>query len=154
MTTQSQPSGAARPAPTKPVPRPENPEVTKPFWEAAKLGRLVMQRCSLCGNWVFYPRELCPECFLPNLAWAQVSGRGRVYAFTVVHQAAPAFQSDTPYVLAVIQLDEGIRMLSNVVGCDPQDVRVDMMVEAVFESINPDWTLVKFQPAGLAPGSG
>lgn len=142
MTTQD------RPAPAKPLPRPANRALTRPFWEAAKRHELVMQRCNTCSNWIFYPREQCPHCFSQNLGWAPVSGRGRVYAFTIVHQPGnPAFAADAPYVFATIQLDEGIRMVSNVVGIDPHEVRIDMPVVATFDDVSPEWTLVKFRPA-------
>ena len=101
MTMSSQGSGPgggggeARPAPAKPLPRPECRELTAPFWEATRRHELVMQRCQKCAGWIFYPREQCPVCFSQDLAWAPVSGRGRVYAYTVVHQPAnPAFQSE------------------------------------------------------------
>lgn len=142
MTTQN------RPAPSKPLPRPANRALSKPFWEAAKRHELVMQRCNSCSNWIFYPREQCPVCFSQDLGWAPVSGRGRVYAFTIVHQPGnPAFGADAPYVFATIQLDEGVRMVSNVVGIDPHAVKVDMPVVATYDDVSPDWTLVKFTPA-------
>lgn len=142
MTTQN------RPAPTKPLPRPANKALTKPFWDAAKRHELVMQRCNTCSAWIFYPREQCPNCFSQDLGWAPVSGRGRVYAFTVVHQPGhPAFGADAPYVFATIQLDEGVRMVSNVVGIEPKDVKVDMPVVAAYDEVSPEWTLVKFRPA-------
>jgi len=143
LTMSSQPD-----APAKPLPRPESRGLTAPFWEAARRHELIMQRCIQCASWIFYPREQCPVCFSQNLEWAPVSGRGRVYAYTVVYQPAhPAFQSEAPYTYAVIQLDEGVRMVSNVVECKPDDVQVDMPVVAVFEDVSPEWTLVKFKPA-------
>jgi uncharacterized OB-fold protein len=149
MTTQATNSeSTGKQAPPKPLPRPERKDLTAPFWEATKRGELVCQRCRQCGNWIFYPREQCPVCFSRELEWAPVSGRGRVHSFTVVHQPAnAAFEPDAPYVYAVIQLDEGVRMVSNVVGCAPADVTVDMPVTAVFEEASPEWTLVKFKPA-------
>ena len=129
-------------------PLPAIDRVSRPYWEAARRHELVIQRCGQCSSWIFYPREQCPECFSRELAWTPVSGRGRVYAFTVVHQPAhPGFQGETPYTYAVIQLEEGVRMASNVVGCAPADVKVEMAVEAVFDEVSPDWTLVKFRPS-------
>lgn len=139
MTTPNRP---------KPLPRPANKGLTAPFWEAAKRHELVMQRCENCGNWIFYPREQCPNCFSQKLAWAPVSGRGRVYAFTIVHQPGnPAFQGDAPYVFATVDLDEGCRLATNIIGIDPHQVRCDMPVVATFDDVSPDWTLVKFKPA-------
>jgi uncharacterized protein len=137
-----------RPAVAKPLPRPESRALTAPFWAATRRHELVIQRCKQCSTWVFHPREQCPECFSRELDWTPVSGRGRVYAFTVVHQPAhPGFQADSPYTYAIIQLEEGVRMASNVVGCEPAAVRVDLPVVAVFDDVSPDWTLVKFRPA-------
>ncbi len=139
---------------TKPLPIPGGlhgttlGDFTKPFWEATKRHELVIQRCRMCDVFFFYPRELCPTCLSDNLEWAPVSGRGRVHAFTIVYQPNdPRFNAEAPYVYAVIQLDEGARMISNVIGIEPHDVEVDMPVVAVFEDITPEWTLVKFKPA-------
>jgi len=134
--------------PTKPLPLAAFPEFTKPFWDAARRRELVVQHCNTHNGFFFYPRELCPNCLSSDWTWTKVSGRGRVYTFTTVHQAEnPAFSMDAPYVHAIIQLDEGARLVSNVVGCPPQDVRVNMPVVAVFEDVSPEFTLVKFKPA-------
>lgn len=138
---------------TKPLPIPgglsgaTTGDFTKPFWEATKRHELVIQRCRTHDGFFFYPRELCPVCLSSDLEWARVTGRGRVHAFTIVHQPNDrAFAEDAPYVYAVIQLDEGARMISNVIGIPPEEVSVDMPVEAVFEDVTEEWTLVKFQP--------
>jgi uncharacterized OB-fold protein len=137
---------------TKPVPRPLNPELSQPFWEAAQRHHLVLPRCTRCGRYHFYPREVCPYCFSPNLEWVPASGRGRLYTYTVIHQPENrAFQADVPYAHCVVRLDEGVMMMSNVVGCRiPDDLRVDMPLEAVFDDVTAEWTLVKFKPAGAA----
>ena len=133
---------------TKPLPRPLNPELTRPFWEAAKRHELVMPRCTTCDHIFFYPREECPRCFSTTLEWTPVSGRGRLHSFTIVYQPAnAAFRDEAPHVYAVVQLDEGPRLVSNVVQCDPESVRVDMPLVAVFDDVTPEWTLVKFKPA-------
>src|SRR3954454_384478 len=98
-----------RQAPSKPMPRPELKGLTAPYWEAAKRHQLVCQRCTECANWIFYPREQCPVCFSNKLEWAPVSGRGRVFAYTIVSQPAhPGFEPDVPYAYAIVQLDEGV----------------------------------------------
>jgi uncharacterized OB-fold protein len=132
----------------KPLPRPGNPALTKPFWDAAKKNQLVLQRCNTCSNLFFYPREACPSCLSAELEWVPVSGSGRVYSYTIVHQPQhPAFEQDSPYIFAMIQLEEGPRMVSNVVDCQLDQVKIDMPVIAVFDKVTPDWTLVKFKPA-------
>ena len=103
------------------------------------------------GPRVFYPRDVCPgpECFgVGTLEWEESSGKGWVYAHTISFQPAhPAFADDVPYVLAIIELDEGWRMNSNVVNIDPQDVKIGMRVEVVWDDVTPEFTLPKFQPA-------
>ena len=133
---------------TKPLPVPANEELSRPFWEAARRHALIMPRCGTCATVFFYPRETCPECLGADLGWTPVSGKGRVYSYTIVHQPVnAAFEPDAPYVYAVIQLDEGPRLVSNVVECAREDVRIDMPVTAVYEDVTPDVTLVKFRPA-------
>ena len=107
-----------------------NETLSKPFWEATKRHELVMPRCRTCSKIFFYPREQCPNCYSSDLDWTQVSGKGRLYTFTVVHQTAhPAFQPDAPHIYAIVQLNEGPRMPSNLVDCEFEDARIDMPVE-------------------------
>jgi uncharacterized protein len=135
-------------ASSKPLPRPLSPEVTRPFWEAATRHELVMPRCTICDHLFFYPRSECPRCLSNHLEWVRVSGRGRLHTYTVVYQPAnAAFRDDTPYIYAVVQLDEGPRMVSNVLQCEIDAVRVDMPLEAIFDDVTPECTLVKFKPA-------
>jgi uncharacterized protein len=132
----------------KPLPRPLSPEVSRPFWEAAKRHELVMPRCTICDHLFFYPRSECPRCLSNHLEWVRVSGRGRLHTYTIVYQPAnAAFRDDTPYIYAVVQLDEGPRMVSNVVQCDLDAVKVDMPLEAIFDDVTPECTLVQFKPA-------
>ena len=133
----------------KPLPTPS--EISQPFWDAAKEHRLVFQRCRLCGTAVFYPRDVCPgpECFgIGTLDWVEATGKGRIYSFTINYQAPhPAFADDVPYVLAIIEMDEGWRMDSNVINIDPKDVRIGMPVEVSWDDVTPEISLPKFQPA-------
>lgn len=136
---------------TKPLPDLYNAALSESFWAAAKRHELVMPRCKTCSELFFYPRELCPHCFSADLEWVPVSGQGRVYSYTVVHQPAhPAFREEAPYVYAMIQLDEGPRCIANIVGCALDEVTVDMRVQATFDDVTPEVTLVKFTPAGSA----
>ncbi|MBU2511894.1 Zn-ribbon domain-containing OB-fold protein [bacterium] len=131
--------------PQRPVPV-VNPWA-KPFWDAANEERLTYQKCKDCGANIFYPRIACTECFSDNLEWVEASGKGIVYSYTVVENNAPtAFVPECPYVVAIIKLEEGIQMLSNIVGCDPYDVSCDMPVEVVFEKLNDEFKLPKFKP--------
>jgi uncharacterized protein len=133
---------------SKPLPRPLNPVLTQPFWEAAKRHELQIPRCQTCDHIFFYPRSECPRCFATNVEWVRVSGRGRLHSYTIVYQPAnAAFRADVPHIYAVVQLDEGPRMVSNVVQCKLDEVRVDMPLVAVFDDVTPEWTLVKFKPA-------
>lgn len=132
----------------KPVPRPLHPELTKPFWEAAKRHELLIPRCKICSKYFWYPREECPYCLRQGWDWHVATGKGRLYTYTVVRQPQnPAFNEDVPYIYAIVQLDEGVRMISNVVGCPVEELKVDMPLEVVFEDVTPDWTLFKFKPA-------
>jgi uncharacterized OB-fold protein len=128
----------------KPLPKPT--PTSRPFWEAAKRHELKIQHCGACGKYVYYPRDRCPHCFADQLAWKQVSGRGKVYSYTVVRRASARSFADAPYVLAIVQLDEGPRLTSNIVA-PPEKVRVEMPVTVFFDDVTPEHTLVKFKPA-------
>lgn len=133
-------------SPKKPAPIVN--EWARPFWEAAKEHRLTIQKCRDCEKHIFYPRMACPYCFSLNLQWVNASGRGTVYSYTVVENNSPsAFAKDIPYVVAVVRLEEGVQMLSNVVGCEPAELRCDMPVEVTFEQLDDEFTLPKFKPA-------
>lgn len=135
----------ATPRPAKP--RPVVQPWAQPFWDAARRHELVLQHCSACDRAIHYPRVACPHCGSANLDWRRASGRGTLYSFTVVEANAPsAFIADLPYVVAIVSLAEGVRMLSNVVDCDPRDLQCDQPVEVVFERLDDDFTLPKFRP--------
>ena len=131
-------------------PLPEPTELSQPFWDGTKLGRLLIQRCGDCGHYWWTPQLACPICLTENWAWTDVSGRGAVYSFTIVHRAPDpvAFADDVPYVVAVVQLDEGPHMLTNVIGCPTEQVYVEMPVEVSFEKATEEITLYKFRPVG------
>lgn len=133
-------------SPAKPVPVVQ--PWARPFWDAARAGKLVLQHCEDCAMPIHYPRIACPHCGSDRLGWRAASGRGTVYSYTVVVSNAPsAFLADMPYVVAVIELDEGVRMLSNIVDCDVDALRCDMPVEVVFEELTEEFTLPKFRPS-------
>ncbi len=120
----------------------------KPFWDATAIGILKIQKCSKCDMNIFYPRLYCPSCGSKEIEWIEALGTGNVYSFTVVENNAPsAFIVDMPYVVAVVELDEGIRMLTNIINCNLEQLTCDMRVKVVFESLNDEFTLPKFEPA-------
>jgi len=131
---------------TGPIPKP-TPE-TKPFWEAAKRHQLVIQRCNDCRQHYFYPRPLCPHCLSRNVEWTQVSGRGRLHTFVINHRPPRNFPVPAPFIIGIVELDEGPRLMSNIVGvaADPNAVRCDMPVEVVFEDVTDEISLPKFRP--------
>ena len=133
----------------RPLPRPV--PASRPFFDAAREHRLVLQRCPRDG-FFYYPRTHCPACLGTDWAWEEVSGRGRVHAFTVDRVGHDRAQLPRiPLVIAAIELEEGPRMTSNVVGCDPDGVHVGMAVEATYEDVE-DVTLVHFRPSLEASG--
>lgn len=130
----------------KPLPVPSR--TTKPFWDAAKQHRLSIQRCGSCNEYVFYPRTICPHCGSGDLAWTDVSGRATLYSFTIARKAtARPWAEDVPYVIAIVELEEGPRMTSNIVGCPVDDVRIGMPLIASFQDVSDEITLVMFRPA-------
>ena len=131
----------------KPLPIPD--PVTRPFWDSLKAHAIQLQRCDACGRFIYYPRPVCPGCLLDNLVWSSVSGRGVVHAFTIPHRhPSPAFGSGVPYVVALIELEEGVRMMSNLIDVDPtpQAVKVGLPVEIVYDDVTEEITLPKFRP--------
>jgi len=121
---------------------------TKEFWEGCKQHLLKIQKCGSCGFVRFPPSFICPRCHSTETEWISASGKGSVYTFTVNHVAFhPAFQEDLPYVVAVVKLDEGPHMLTNIVGCEPAHVRCDMPVEIAWEDVTDEFSLPKFRPA-------
>ena len=128
------------------LPLPEGDPALAPFFAAAKEGRLVVQRCARCGTLRFPPRELCTSCLSTDVEWAHVSGRGEVFSFNVMHQIYhPAFAKEVPYAVVVVKLAEGPKMISNVVDCPVDEIRIGMPVEAVFEPVTDAITLPKFR---------
>src|SRR3989337_2917407 len=111
----------------RPLPKPT--AETQPFWEGTSRHELWIQRCTACKRHYFYPRPYCPNCLSGDTEWVKASGRGELYSFNVVFRAPPGFQA--PYVIAIVELEEGPRMMANLVGVDPdpKNMRCDMPVE-------------------------
>ena len=122
-------------------------EESAPFWEGVKRHELLIQRCKDCGTYQFYPRTLCVKCFSENVEWVKTSGNGKVYSFTIAHRASsPGFADEVPYNIAIVELDEGVRMPASIVGCKNEDIKCDMPVQVVFEEVSPELTIPKFKP--------
>ena len=132
--------------PTRPLPNPERGLVGH-FWRAARAGRLEFQRCAACGYLRWPPAPLCPECLAPGGEWTAVDGRGTVWSFGIYeHVYHGAFRAEVPYNVALVELDAGPRLISNVVGVPNEELRIGMRVWAVFEEVGPSLTLVRFRP--------
>ena len=138
---------------SKPVPVPDLD--TQPFWDACREHELRAQRCTTCGRFRWPPQGFCPSCYSWEHEWSQLSGLGTVKSFSVVHHSAvPSFKDSLPYVVAVIALegtDDHVDIVSNVVGCPWEDIKVGMRVEVAFSDVSADATLHQFRPAQRAP---
>lgn len=121
-------------------------EHAKPFWDATRDRRLLLQYCREDEKPVHYPREVCPRCLGTELEWRRASGRGTVYAFTVNHVPGTASGHSPPYVVALVDLEEGVRLMTNIVGCAPSDVRVGMGVAVTWEPLADGRALPLFSP--------
>ena len=126
-----------------PVPTPE----TQPYWDGCAAGELRLQRCTHCDAHYFPPRPFCPDCLSDEVTWEALSGRGTLHTYVINHRAAPGFEA--PYAIAVVQLEEGPRLMSNIVGLDqtPEALVLDMALEVTFEA-RGDVTVPLFRPVG------
>ena len=132
---------------SRPKPLPVVTEESRPFWDGCREGKLLLQYCDACQHYQFYPRLYCMQCAAKELRWLEVSGRGVVYSYTVIRQnKSPEFVDDVPYNLAIIQLEEGPRMMSNIVDIDLDDLRVDLPVAVVFDPVSDTISLPRFRP--------
>jgi len=128
-------------------PLPQITALARPFWQGTREHELRLQRCRACGSFQFPPQVLCRGCLAEEQDWTATSGRATVYSFVVQHRpATPAFVDDVPYVVAVVELDEGPLMLTNIVGCAPDAVKVGMPVEVTFVDATDEITLYPFRP--------
>ena len=131
--------------PRKPKPRPA-PE-SLPYWQAAKEHRLALPHCEDCDQFWFPPSRTCTHCLSTNVSFQNVSGRGKVFSFVTFHRVyRPAFAEDVPYVVALVELEEGPRVLTNILGVTHEDVRCEMPVEVVFDDYDEDIAIPKFRP--------
>lgn len=138
-------------ATTKPIPQLRGEE--RPYFEAAAEGRLAVQRCSECGETVFFPRTVCPRCRHGAPEWIDAAGTGTVYSFSVVVRSAiSGYADEVPYIVALVELDEGVRLMANIVNAAPDDVRIGMPVRVTFErrrdGAGEKIAVPQFEPAG------
>ena len=128
---------------------PDIDDLTRPFWDAARQQRLVMQRCADCGAYVWHPQPWCRSCYGQNLAWQELSGQAELFTYSVVHYAPlPGYADDVPYVLATVRLAEGPQMMTNIVGCDWQQVRIGQRLAVCWEERAGGIRVPQFTPAG------
>ena len=121
---------------------------TRVFWDAARERRLLIKRCASCGRAHYYPRTFCPFCWSERVAWEEASGRATLYTYSIVYQNdLPPFPERVPYVAAVVDLEEGPRVMTNVVDCDFDALQIGMALEVVFREETDDVTLAVFRPA-------
>ena len=130
----------------KPLPTPDAD--TASFWQGLREGKLLLQHCADCGHVQYYQQGTCRSCGSENLSHRPASGRGKVHSFSVVYRApGPAFKSDVPYAVLLVELEEGPRMISTFIGGRPEDVTFDMEVVLTFEKVTDEVTLPRFRKA-------
>ncbi|MDZ7687449.1 MAG: Zn-ribbon domain-containing OB-fold protein [Halobacteriales archaeon] len=130
-----------------PTPKPRVTPETERFWEATADEKLLLKRCADCGEHHHYPRPHCPFCFSDETEWVEASGEGTVYTYTVTHQNGAPYDEATPYVLAYVELEEGPRVMTNIVGVEPDEVSVGQDVSVVFDDTDEgEYALPRFEP--------
>lgn len=143
MTSDQRPATSAY---TRPIPQAD--DESREFFDGARRHELMLMRCRGCGAWRLPSRPRCPDCWSTDTEWARASGRGTLYSFGIMHQTFPGFEDDVPYNYAVVELEEGPRIVSNIVAIPDADLRCDMPLQAVFDDLSDDITLVRFTKAG------
>lgn len=128
-------------------PLPQIDDFNKPYWEAAKAGRLVVQKCLSCGEYRFPQARYCHACLSENSEWRDVSGRGTIWSYCIFHRAYfKGFEGELPYNVILVRLDEGPKMYSNLLGLPNEQIRIGMAVEACYVTVTDNVSLVKFRP--------
>jgi hypothetical protein len=130
----------------KPIPTPD--EASQPFFDGAREHRLMIQQCTTCGAVMWPVKSRCNNCLSPTVNWVQASGKGTLYTFALMHQLYhPGFADEVPYNIVQVDLEEGLRITSNVVGCSNDDLQIGMPLEVTFDDITDEVTLPRFKPA-------
>jgi uncharacterized OB-fold protein len=132
----------------RPKPAPVVTPETKPYWDAAQRDELHIQRCGACNEFYFYPRPFCPHCFSEDVSWVRVSGRATLHSYVINHRPVPGWEGEAPYAIALVELEEGPRLATNIVGVPntPEDLVLDMELEVCFEE-QGGMKIPKFKPA-------
>ena len=129
----------------KPLPKPT--QWSQPFWDAAREHRLLLRRCNTCGAYQHPPYPYCEVCYHEDFSWVDAAGRASLFAYTINRSAVPLpFMADLPYVTAIVELTEGVRMISNIVQCDHDALINGMELEVVFNDVSDEWTLPQWKP--------
>lgn len=126
------------------IPRPLIDGDSRHFWEGLQKNKLFIQECQDCKKYIFYPRSICPNCFSEQISWIQSKGFGHIYSYTVVHHAYGPFKEQTPFVVAIVELNEGVRMMTRILG-DRAQVSIGIPVEITYKKIDDDLTLPYFK---------
>lgn len=127
------------------IPQPLIDSDSRPYWEGLAHGKLRIQRCTDCLRHVFYPRAICPHCFSSALTWITATGQGKIYSYTVVHQAYGAFADTVPFVIAIVELEEEVRMMTQIVATPREEIAIGKPVNIIYHRISDDVTLPYFQ---------
>ena len=117
---------------------------SRPFWNGLKEEQLMIQQCDDCNNYIFYPRSICPQCFSDSISWLEAKGTGKIYSYTIVHQAYGPFKNETPYIVGIVELDEGIRMMTRIIG-DRNNIAIDCRVSVIFDKSENNFPLPYFE---------
>ena len=134
-------------APNIPRPLPTPDEASQPFFDAAKDGKLLLKYCTACSRYMNYAAEFCDACLSHDLEWKESSGKGTVYSFVIMHQVIhPGFAGVVPYNVAVVELEDGPRLHTNLIDIENDQIQVDMPVEVTFDVLENEVTVPKFRP--------
>ena len=126
-------------------PQPMIDSDSQPYWEGLAQDKLRIQRCDTCARHIFYPRAICPHCFSDKLSWITATGTGTIYSYTVAYQAFDPYADEVPFVIAIVELEEGVRMMTRIVGTSPDKVTIGAVVHVTFASVGEGVILPYFQ---------
>jgi uncharacterized protein len=127
------------------IPSPLIDSDSRPYWEGLAQHELRIQRCDACARHVFYPRSICPHCFSDHLSWVTATGKGKIYSYTVAHQAYGPFADGVPFTIALVELEEGVRVMTHIVATPRERIVIGAAVHVTFEVVGENMTLPYFQ---------